>query len=586
MTADRLRQWLMEPDSRSGIRFHDRHTGWSVWPYSLLAEAAFGVAEALRDRRVRPGDVVMVMQGTTSHAVAGVFGCLAAGATPAPAAGAALFRPTAEFVLQAGNAIAATGPVLILTRPDWGALLREAMAAGAVPPTPVLTTEELPEGRGGGSHRLCPLPGPALLQLTSGSTGSPRAVAVPRSALQDNLEAIRHWLGMTSDDATASWLPLHHDMGLIGSFLLPVTIGAELWLMQPESFVRDPLTWLRCMGSGSARLSATPAFGLTHVLRKVKPADLRGLDFTGWKAVIVGAERIDATVLDRFADLLQPYGFDRCALAPAYGLAEATLAVTGSALDAVPAVRHVYPRTLAPGRRVAVVAATAFSGTTGIRVVGCGSSLVPGAEVRIVDDEGHRLPDEHVGEIVVNGPCAVAGEPAAGGGRRTGDTGFWYKRELFVIGRRGDALSRRGRIVFAEDLELLLAAVPGVPARKAVVLLGNEAGRDLVVGVVEAPPGPWADEAATLLRSRVDDAGVVVLSGSAGVISRTTSGKPRRRRLWEAFVSGGLKARVLVDDRVNLPGLRTERRQAYRSSRRGISPDDLQDQISDNQLQG
>jgi acyl-CoA synthetase (AMP-forming)/AMP-acid ligase II len=280
-----------------------------------------------------------------------------------------------------------------------------------------------------------------------------------------------------------------------------------------------------------------PAFALDHIVRRVPAEALAGLDFSAWRAIIVGAERIAAGSLDRFAARLAPYGLAREALLPAYGLAEATLAVTGLPLregwQAVP------------------------GDATGAPVVGCGRPLA-GVQVGVVDEAGEAVPDGRTGEIVVGGRSVTAGyhtgiagsagsaDPAAPGGRtvRTGDAGFLRDGQLYVLGRLGDALKIRGRLVVAEDLDAALVAGLGVAAGRVATVLGGDVRGDTAVVVLERPHADWLPAVAALLRPHLDGVPVVTVAVPVGAVPRTTSGKPRRRELWQAYLSGRLGPRA------------------------------------------
>jgi acyl-CoA synthetase (AMP-forming)/AMP-acid ligase II len=410
----------------------------------------------------------------------------------------------------------------VLARPDDAAALA---AHGAAAGVRVAADEDLlastdREAAPGDPGRL------ALVQFTSGTTGRVKGVRIPYPALSANLAAIRHWLRMTPADPTASWLPVHHDMGLIGCLLAPVTTGGDLWLMPPEEFIRRPARYLDCFGRHGARLTAMPGFGLEHIVRRVSDDDLAGLDLAQWRAVIVGAERLSAGTLDRFHARLARYGLARRALLPAYGLAEATLAVTGLALDEE---------------------WTAVTGPDSGPVVGCGRALT-GVRVEILDDAGRPAPAGVVGQIVVSGATVGDGYASDDGGFpsgtvRTGDAGFLRDGQLFVLGRTGDALKVRGTTVFAEDLDVLVTTGTGVPAARFACVLGIDAGTPTVVLVAERLPREALDRGRALVASHLPGATVAVADVPHGALARTSSGKPLRRTLWRAYLAGELPVR-------------------------------------------
>ncbi|MER7274963.1 AMP-binding protein [Dactylosporangium sp. NPDC000244] len=536
-----LLAWLDDPEPRRGIRFARRGEEWEFWGYDRLARLAYRTAAALVEGGVRGGDVIVVVRRSGPGFVGTFFGTLLAGATPCPAAPPVAFGDPAGYHAHLSGLLGAVRPALVLTEPDLVAEIGAiAAAAGGCP---VRSADDLLSGVAEDSRPPGRRPAElALIQFTSGSSGRARGVRVPRAALEANLTAISTWLRHTPDDPTATWLPIHHDMGLIGTFLTPVVNTADVWQLTAEEFVHRPLRYLRCFGEGGARLSAMPAFGLHHILRRVRPDDLAGLDFGRWRAVIVGAERIDADALDRFAALLGPHGLPRRALCPAYGLAEATLLVTGVGLDEPWRAAEVDPTGLSVGARVE-------PGDT--RVVGCGPAI-GGVEVSVVDDEGTALPDGHVGEVVVRGASvspgylggaadtgAAALTELTGGVLYSGDAGFLDRGQLFVLGRLGDAIKIRGKALFAEDVEAVLAG-HGVPTHRFAVALGFHDGAPTAVVVAEEAPGGPLTAAVGAVRGRLGDARLVVIRVPRGTIPRTSSGKPRRRRLWSAFADGSL----------------------------------------------
>ncbi|MFI9388806.1 AMP-binding protein [Kutzneria sp. NPDC052558] len=504
-----LLDWLADPPADRGLRRYDRDGGWTFHPYSELAGQALGMAGRLREDGVGRGDVVAIALGSGPEFVGGYFGALAAGAVPMPVARPMPLQDGAAYRRRLGRVFRSVPTKRVVTRPEWRAVL------AGVGPSLITDAPTACAGRAGDPAEH------ALVQFTSGSSGEPKPVAITASALRANIEAIRRWLGMGPADVTATWLPFHHDMGLVGTLLTPVVSRTDLWVIRPEDFVRSPVEWLRCFGVHGAGLSAAPTFGLGHVARRVSAEDLDGMDFGGWRSLITGAERIDPRVLDAFTELLEPHGFSARTLTPAYGLAEATLAVTGTAVDEEPRVVWADRRTLTPGGRVVV-----DRGDT-VPVVGCGAPLAAAGSVWVADQLGDPVPDGVVGEIVV-------------GQLRTGDSGFLREGQLYVLGRMGDSLKRRARTVFAEDVELGLSAVDGLLPVRPVVLLGALGGVDTAVVVAETRPGPWADEAARVVRGHVEGIDVLVVAGHRGIVRRTSSGKPCRRAMWDAFVAGEL----------------------------------------------
>jgi len=536
-----LLSWLEDPSDDRGIRFAGNGDEWDFWSYSSLADSTVRVASGLRALGVGHDDVVSIVLPSGPGFVAALFGTMFAGAVPSPLAPPMAFQDLAVYDDHVAGVLRTARPRLVVTdlalKDPIDRLARHADVAS------VTTIDEvLGSGSdGAGPARPADL---ALLQFTSGSSGRARGVRITFDALEANVGGIREWLRMTTEDATATWLPVHHDMGLIGCLLTPVVNGSDVWLLQPEQFVHSPVRYLRCFGESGARLTAMPAFGLAYIARRVRPAALEGFDFSRWRAVIVGAERLDADVFGQFHGLLAPFGLRRSAILPAYGLAEATLAVTGLPLFQGWRSVAVRPGSVATGDAIA----RADGVTDGNAVVGCGQPLT-GVTVAVVDEAGQALPDGHVGEIVVRAPSVASGYlsgeessslTAIEAGRlATGDAGFRLDGELYVLGRLGDSLKVRGRAVFAEDVEAALATA-GLPGHRLAVALGIRDGRPTAVAVLEHPQSGWAELAEQVVRRRTEGALVVVAPVPRGAIARTSSGKPKRRLLWHSFVGGTL----------------------------------------------
>jgi acyl-CoA synthetase (AMP-forming)/AMP-acid ligase II len=542
--AQPLLGWLDHPSAAKGIHFAgEAENAWTFWGYDQLAVLCRRMASGLIDCGVAPGDVVTIVERSGPVFVATLFGTMLAGATPSPVAPPMVFQDPDRYERHVQGLIAAAKPALIVTDSDLqdriaaisvpaGAAIGATVAAGAV----------MADGDGGTTR------GPAdfaLVQFTSGSSGHARGVRVPFHALEANVAAIQHWLAMSEEDATATWLPVHHDMGLIGCLITPIVNRSGIWVLEPEHFIRSPERYLRCFGALGARLTAMPNFGLDYIARRVSPESINGLDFSEWRALIIGSERVDPASMDAFCRLLGTAGFARRTLLPAYGLAEATLAVTGLPLAEEPVAVGVDVASLVLGAPVRLVTGSgdAQKGDAQ-KVVGCGWPLADFTVV-IVDESGGPLPEGHVGEIVTQGPSVTAGYLADAQeaptsftpqGLRTGDAGFLLDGQLFVLGRLGDSMKIRGRAVFAEDLETELVSA-GLLRHRMAVLLGVHAGLPTAVAVVEEAAARWLTDAEDLLRRRVEGGRVVVLDAPRGTIEWTSSGKPKRRLLWTRFMA-------------------------------------------------
>ncbi|MFD8203427.1 AMP-binding protein [Streptomyces sp. NPDC059701] len=523
-----LLDWLDDASAERGLYYANRGDGWDFWSYRDLRDLVLRTAAALRARGVGDGDVVALVQRSGPGFVATFFGALAAGATPCTIAPPFAFQRADEYERHAAHLLGTVRPRIAVCDEESQERVRKVAAVTDLPEPVVF--DELVAGAEPLEGPL-PLPETALVQFTSGSSGFSRGVRISAEALRTNLTGMRRWLGCAPELPAISWLPVHHDMGLVGFLLNVVVTGFDGHMLQPDDFIRSPQRYLRRISEQRIAMTAMPNFGLSYILRRVRPADLEGLRFDSLRCVIIGAERIDPKVLDDVHALLGPHGLDRGALLPAYGSAEATLAVTG----------------LAPGegwstREPDEGDAGSLAGTV---VVGCGRPLKD-RTVTIVSEDGDALPDGQVGEIVVSGvsiaegyvgDAGTASGTSIGDRLRTGDAGFLRDGQLFVIGRLGDGLKVNGKMVFAESLETLLHQ-RGIPERRVAVLLGVRDGRPTGVAVFAGVQDGWRRAAHEVLSEWLGDAELLAVEVPRGGIAVTSSGKPRRRVIWKALCGG------------------------------------------------
>lgn len=555
-----LLAWLAAPSAQRSIRFARDDGDWEVWTYERLAARVAGTVELLISEGVPNDAVVSLVLPSGPDFVATFFAVLALGAAPAPIAPPTALDDQHAYVRRTAALMSAAGGVVITNQAlsaqvkraaDAARLTRPPLVIGAIPhaPGPIRTHD----------------PDIALVQFTSGSSRAPRGVVVTAKNLKKTLELIVAWVGLERDCAGAHWLPLHHDMGLIGGILTPVCMQRDVWVLRPDQFIRNPMRWLERFGRGEAVIGVAPSFGFSYAASRIAEEDLAGCDFSRWKAAVVGAERVDPAALERFSRLLRPYGFRPTAFLPGYGLAEATLAVTGVPREQTPRVVRLDWTHLRFGGRVRVEEMTELGQHRDTEEAGwlSGSGQVlDSIDLKIVDEAGAELPPGHLGEIEVRGPTVTPGylndtrnDDTNGDPRiRTGDAGFLLEGELFVTGRVGDALKVRGRMIHAEDLESRLDMIKGIRRGRSAVVTGIVEGRPSVVAIVQEKPGPWVSEACRVLQREVADAAEIrVITGGPGAIMRTTSGKPRRRMMWHAVLEGRLKGDLVAEMRCGRP---------------------------------
>lgn len=515
---------------------------WDTVSKHDLLRGVRSAARGWREAGLRPGDRVAV-EATDPHLFVRAFlGALWAGVVPVP-----LPPPPA-----AGRRAAWDAQVAAMARTARPSAI--ALREGTEPPAEggrpvVLDTVVAAPPDGSAPHRPEP-DETAYLQFSSGSTGTPRGVPARAAAVLANGLAIMHD-GLRSDPATdrgLCWLPLHHDMGLVGFVLAPLLARVPVSFVPTRSFVRDPGVWLRSMSERRATISFAPNFAFALSARRTAADQAAALDLGHVRVLGCGAEPINHAVLQRFLDAFAPSGLEPEALMPCYGLAEATLAVTLSPPDRRYRVDHVRAAALATGRAVPADPAPGGVDT----LVGCGPPL-PGFDIVIRGDGGAALEDRAVGEVWVRGPSVAHGYVDApdetresfhpDGWLRTGDLGYLAEGELFVTGRVKDLLILNGRNIDPQRVEWLAETVPGVRAGGVVACTRPGPGSEELVVVAEcrtsAAPGlaPAVREAvAAAMGIPVHD----VVAVRPGTVPRTTSGKPRRQETRRRYLEGAL----------------------------------------------
>ena len=403
----------------------------------------------------------------------------------------------------------------------------------------------------------------AFLQYTSGSTGTPKGVMLSHANLVHNSALISHAFEITRSGLGVFWLPSYHDMGLIGGILQPLYIGRPAVTMSPMAFLQRPYRWLSAVSRFGATIAGGPNFAYDRCVRKITPEQLEKLDLSRWKVAFNGAEPVREETIRRFSETFAPCGFRREAFYPCYGLAEATLIVTGGFVDQAPKIREVQAAALAVGQGTDADDKTDKEQIR--RLVSSGSAL-PDERVVIADPEKLSIcPDGHVGEIWVQGLSVAQGywrKPEAtkstfgayledtgdGPFLRTGDLGFLRDGELHVTGRVKDLIIVRGQNHYPQDIELTVEKShrrlrPGCGAVFAVEIDGKE--QLVVVHEIHRRTNGARDEVFDCIRgavSREHDLAIdVIVAIKTGSIPKTSSGKIQRHACRDAWLSGTLR---------------------------------------------
>ncbi len=550
----RIRGWLMEPRDHTGIHLANDTGGWDFATYHQLADHALRIARRLIDEGVRPGDVVSVLMPTSGLCLSTMFGVLAAGATLTPIV-PPMFQPADQYTAHLHGILGVSGCSAMVASSAFTELARRAIT-GLTPEPTLIALDGVPD-----CDPLTELADPApsvLLQMTSGSTSAPRGASISWRSLATNLNVMEELCGMADGQVGVSWLPLYHDMGLIGVLFQAMTRQRDLQLMRPDQFIRDPLRWLKA--AANSEHTASPSFGLVYTSRRLKPEDLGDIDLSRLRTLVVGAEPINPAHLRAFTDLTAGHGFSPDAFMPSYGLAEHTLFATSHRLGEPHTMVRVDRSALRYGQPVRVLARVAGDITTdsGSDWVVSVGKVAPGHEVWIADESGERLGDGVLGEIVLTGPSVAQGYHGntdsstrfVGDELRTGDAGFLLDGQLHVLGRMGTSLKVNGRTVFTEDLDVTTAAALELEPSRVVTVAVNEAERRGVAVFIEHTK-VTADMITAALRalqaSVGDETPLWLISTPRGSVARTSSGKPRRAHMWQQWQAGRFaRARLLA----------------------------------------
>jgi 1-acyl-sn-glycerol-3-phosphate acyltransferase len=549
--AESLWRHAQADPNRPHVYLRDGEGPAEVVTYGRLFAEASAVAGGLRDDGVRHGDTVALMLPTGLDFLRSFQGILLAGAVPVPIYPPVRLDRLDEYA-ERQSAILANAEVRTLITIE-----RARGVAGilkpAVPTLRRVTTAGELAGRG--AAVLTPESkgaDAAFIQYTSGSTGRPKGVLLTHDNLLANIRAIGRGIDVQPTDVGVSWLPLYHDMGLIGTWLFCMHQGLPVDIQSPLSFLSRPERWLWAIHERRGTLSPAPNFAYELCVRRVSDQAIEGLDLSSWRVALNGAEPVSPDTLERFAQRFAPYGFRREAMMPVYGLAENSVALAFPPVGRGPRITRVRRE---PFEREGRIQAADDAGA--LPFVSVGGPL-PENEIRLVDDAGADVGDGRVGRLQFRGPSATAGyyrQPeataamtSAGGWLDSGDLAFRHDGELYVAGRSKDLIIKGGRNLIPQEVEEIVAGVPGI-RRGCVVAFGaphETLGTERLVVVAETRTADRArrDALAAEVVARVSDAiGVppdAVELVRPGDVPKTSSGKIQRQATRALYLEGAL----------------------------------------------
>lgn len=518
--------------------------------YGELWQGARRVAAGLIDHDVQPDEAILIMLPTGRDYFMTFAGVLLAGAVPVP-----VYPPgraaQIEDHMQRHIKIAVTARAGLMVTVPEGKPFSRLMAAGVGTLRAVVTTAEL--------SRECTIEtwpsrtpqDTAFLQFTSGSTGDPKGVILSHANLMANVRAMGQALEVGPEDVLVSWLPLYHDMGLIGAWFGPLYYAVPLVIMSPLTFLARPERWLQAIHRYKGTISGAPNFAYEACISRIPDAALEGLDLSSWRVAFNGAEAVSPKTLDGFYSRFAESGFRREAMMPVYGLAENCVGLAFPPLDRGPNIDHIDRDTL---MSKGIAEPISPDDPRAIALPGCGFPI-PGHQIRLVDASGREVPDRVQARIEFQGPSATSGyfrnaEATAtlfdGEWLDSKDLGYTVDGELFITGRVKDMIIRGGRNIFPVELEEAVGNLDGIQ-QGGVAAFGSadpETGTERLVVMAEfrrRDPNAQEKIRSTISELSVDQIGMppdVIMLVPPRSVPKTSSGKIRRQAAKILFETG------------------------------------------------
>ncbi len=541
-----------EHPERTHLLLGEGAGGEETISYRALADSGRAVARGLRRWGLAPGERAAIMLPTGRDFFEAFFGILYAGGVPVPIYPPAR-RSHIEEHLRRQAAILDSAQAVILIAPPQARFLMAFLTAHVESLRVMETVAQLSVASNETLPVIAEPEAMALMQFTSGSTGDPNGVVLSHANLLANIKAMGEAMEVESTDVFVSWLPLYHDMGLIGAWLGSLCLSVPVVVMSPLTFLVRPERWLWAIHHHRATLTGAPNFAFELCLRNIDEAAVEGLDLSSLRMVANGAEAVSPDTVRRFSARFAAHGFRTEAMAPVYGLAESSVGLAFPPPGRGPLVDRIDRRALSSkGEAVPVAQPDAEA----IEFLACGRPL-PGHEIRIVDGTGRELGERREGRLQFRGPSATAGyfrnpeKTAAlfdGEWLESGDLAYVTGGDIFITGRSKDIIIRAGRNIYPHEIEAVVGAIEGV--RKGCVAAFGRS--DPATGterlIVLAETREESGSARQGLRARIDEAVADIVDGAADevvlapprTVPKTSSGKIRRAAAAEMYAAGAI----------------------------------------------
>ncbi|MGE4250070.1 MAG: fatty acyl-AMP ligase [Parvibaculaceae bacterium] len=524
-----------------------------VLPYRELRVRALKTARKLLATGLKRGERVAVVAETSPDFMAVFFGCQYAGLVPCPMPYSMYIGGRDAYVSRIAGMLKTAGASAVILPNDLASHINEAAEIAG---TGIVKTFDELEAQPESIEKLRPfeVDDVAYIQYSSGSTSSPKGVLITQKAIVANTRGIlRDGLSITNEDRAFSWLPLYHDMGLVGFCLSPMMGQVTVDYLSTPSFARRPALWLKLMSENRSTIAYSPSFGFDLAARRIN-GEAATLDLSAWRVAGIGGDMVRADVLNLFAEKLSVAGFDAKAFMPSYGMAESTLAITFADLSKPVRIDTVDRLHYKLAQRAVPASDELKASPERVRsFVVCGKPIA-GHTVVIRDDTGNDLGEREIGHVLLKGPSLMAGyfENAeatqaimtADGFMDTGDMGYWLDGELVITGRAKDLILHNGRNIWPQDIEWAAEQIEPLRSGDAAAFaVEGEDGDDDVVVLVQcrlADPAEMEE-----LRRKI----IAVVHQTAGVecaivlvppksLPFTSSGKLSRAGAKDGYLAG------------------------------------------------
>ena len=524
--------------------------------YRDIRDRAVALAQAFDKAGIARGTRVAIIAETSPNFLAFFFACQYAGMIPVPLPLDIFLGARAEYISCLKNLMSKAKVTIAVSSSEMVEFLREA-AEGLGLDTIASFDEFLALPSAGGNLRPLQPEESSYIQFSSGSTMAPRGVLISQRAITSNTHGIvAYGLNLKPGDRGMSWLPLYHDMGLVGFCLAPLMSQISVDALSPQSFARRPLVWLKLISEHGGTISFSPNFGYELCVRRGTNSTTENYDLSHWRVAGIGGEMIFPETLNKFADTFAGLGFSAKAFLPCYGQSESTLAITFAPLNKGVKVERIDQDRLANERKAIRVPANGNGNGTHVNsrpFVACGMPL-PDHQIEIRDDSGDALPDDHMGYIFAKGPSLMDGyfmDPAStslvlknDGWMDTGDLGYITDGQLVITGRQKDLIILNGRNIWPQDIEEAVKGIDKIGSNDvACFSVTQPGGGERIVVVTHCRVTEYAGRvelrkviAATVKKSSGCDCEIIL--AAPRTLKFTSSGKLSRALVKEEYCAG------------------------------------------------